>query len=889
MSLSLYRKKRSFSKTTEPTGGKANGAGLRFVVQKHDASHLHYDFRLEMEGVLKSWAVPKGPSLDPETKRLAMMVEDHPYDYRNFEGIIPEGNYGAGTVIVWDEGEYKPADPVGTDKRSQEKQMLQELKKKKLKITLHGKKLKGEFALVKTHTGAENAWLLMKVKDKYATDKDITQKDTSVRSKKTIEQMQRSAAKMWKNGKAVKTAQPPPKKRAKKTAAPKAAKTRAGKSRAGKEATDTKALSALLKRCPAAPFPQPFKPMLATRVSEAFDKKDWLYEIKWDGYRAVAYLHKGRVSLYSRNLLSFNSKFAPVVQALEAWKTDAVLDGEIVALDTKGQPSFQLLQNHQNENRQFAYYVFDIVWYQGRDLTDLGLLERKSILETLLPAGDEVIRYSSHVTEKGKAFFDAAVKHGLEGVMAKKADSGYTKNRRSGDWLKIKNDQRLEAIICGFTRPRNSRSYFGAVILGRYQGSKLVYIGHSGSGFTGETLKDMAARFKPLIRKTSPFAEVPKTNMPVTWLKPELVCEVKFTEWTGDQVLRHPIFLGLREDKNAANEKNEKVVKAPITKKKAVAKATRAKSVSPLIDPVEKEQTVKVKGHELKLTNLNKLYWPKEKITKRDLLNYYADIAPYLLPYMKNRPQSLNRHPDGIDRPGFFHKNMPDTAPGWITTFPYSSESDQRTTNYLVCKDEADLLYMASLGCIEMNPWHSRVPDVDHPDWCVIDLDPDTNTFNKVIETANVVNDVLNSIGAKGYCKTSGSTGLHIYVPLGAKYTYEQSRLLAQLVVQLVHRELPTFTSIERSPAKRKGKIYLDYLQNKTTQTIAAPYSLRPKPGAPVSAPLHWEEVKKGLKIKDHTIYNIQDRLKETGDIFKPVLGKAIDIQKVLKKLESLE
>lgn len=891
MSLTLYRKKRTFHSTTEPEGGKNTGASLHFVVQKHDASHLHYDFRLEMNGVLKSWAVPKGPSLDPSVKRLAMMVEDHPYDYREFEGIIPEGNYGAGTVIVWDEGTYEPAEEDTAGKKTQEKTLLAAVKKNRLRFILHGKKLKGEFALVKTHTGAENAWLLMKIKDRYASEKDITLRQRSVLSGKTIEQVQKNADKVWKGGKAVTnkktTVQP-----REKIAREKNNRKENGMAAAGKK--EDKAVSEILAHCPEAGFPKRFKPMLATRVAEAFDGKNWLYEIKWDGYRAVAYLHKGKVQVYSRNLVSFNSKFAQVTEALAAWNETCVIDGEIVALDENGQPSFQMLQNHQRQqDKQFAYYVFDIIWYNGKSLTALGLLKRKTILESILPPDHPVIRYSSHVEEKGKDFFQVSVKHGLEGIMAKKCDSVYIKGHRSSEWLKIKNDHRMEAIICGFTKPRNSRNYFGAVILGKYTGNELVYIGHSGSGFTEKGLREMYDKFKPLVRKRPPFAQEPKTNMPVTWLKPELVCEVKFTEWTSDHILRHPIFLGLREDKKAADEKNENVIKAPVDKKKTAP----AKKAAPVkrklsvekpskqiqIDPEAGEQIITVKRHDLKLTNLNKRYWPKEKITKRDLLQYYADISSYIMPYMKDRPQSLNRHPNGITQPGFFHKNMPETAPDWIDIYPYKSDSDNKTTHYLVCRNEASLLYMASLGCIEMNPWHSRVPDTDYPDWCVIDLDPDTNSFNQVIETAQVVRQVLQSAGAEGYCKTSGSTGLHIYIPLGAKYTYDQSRMLAQLVVQRVHAELPKFTSLERSPSKRKGKIYLDYLQNKTTQTIAAPYSLRPKPGAPVSTPLHWDEVVKGLKIKDHNIHNIFDRLKSMGDIFNPVLGKGVDMGRILK------
>ena len=669
MGLTLYKKKRNFKSTSEPTGGGNAGGRLRFVVQKHDASHLHYDFRLEMEGVLKSWAVPKGPSLDPSIKRLAMMVEDHPFDYRNFEGIIPEGNYGAGTVIVWDEGTYEPANSEAGDKKSQEKQLLADLKKKRLKFILHGKKLKGEFALVKTYSGAENGWLLMKVNDQYATDEDITLKEKSVVTKRTLAQVAKDNGIAPKQRSSKKTV-------AKKTASPAAKKKAPPEINPGND-TGKNAIGDILAKCPKSSFPKPFRPMLATRVSKPFDGSDWIYEIKWDGYRAVAYCHKHKVNIYSRNLLSFNARFVPVVEALAQWGADAVLDGEIVALNEEDRPDFQLLQNHaSNEDIHFAYYVFDIIWYDGRDLTGLDLLSRKSILQAVIPANDPVIRYSSHVAATGKDFFNVAVKHGLEGVMAKRSGSAYAINQRSGEWLKIKNDQRLEAIICGFTSPRNSRSYFGAVILGKYNGDKLEYIGHSGSGFNEKSLEELYRRFQPLITDKNPFPKKPKTNMPVTWLKPEIVCEVKYTEWTSEKILRHPIFLGLREDKKAANEKNEKIVKPPATKKAAPAKTTPAKKktasakkdtgMKEVVSDAAKEEVIKVKGHPLKLTNLNKVYWPKENITKRDLINYYAAIAPYILPYMKDRPQSLNRHPDGIDKPNFYNKNVSNSAPDWI-------------------------------------------------------------------------------------------------------------------------------------------------------------------------------------------------------------------------------
>jgi bifunctional non-homologous end joining protein LigD len=877
MTLEKYKQKRSFTETPEPKGGKSKNNDLRFVVQKHHASHLHYDFRLEMGGVLKSWAVPKGPSTDPAVKRLAMMVEDHPYDYRDFEGTIPEGNYGAGTVIVWDEGTYDNG--TAGDKKVQEKDLLHQLYSGKLKFTLHGKKLKGEWALVKAHGRGENGWLLMKLKDKYASTDDITEKDKSVISKKTVEQVAKTGGNVWVSSK-------------KKTSVAER-----------KAAAVKKPVADITGPGTKAKMPTAIKPMLATLTDKPFDREDWIYEIKWDGYRAISYLSNGKVNLLSRKMLSFNEKFPVIVDALKAWKIKAVVDGEIVAIDDAGNPDFQALQNYLKDGRKarLVYYVFDLIWYNGKDLTDLPLIERKKILQQILPEDDRVIYFSDHITGKGTDFYNVATGKGLEGIMAKKADSTYSPDSRSGSWLKIKNNQKTEAIICGYTAGRNSRKHFGAIILGRYEGAALKYIGHTGGGFNEKLLKELFEKFQPLITDKSPFKVTPKTNMPVTWLKPELVCEVKFAEITSSGILRQPIFLLLREDKKGANEKNEKVAPAPKTSKmenkpaknrttppdtKKIATVKAGISSEGLLFKEEKEVTLTISRKQLKFTNLDKIYWPKEKITKRDMLNYYAAVAPHILPYLKDRPQSLNRYPDGIDGMSFYQKDVDGKVADWIETFSYVSESDGETKQFLVCKDEASLLYMANLGCIEMHPWHSRIKKPDNPDWCVIDLDPDTNSFNQVIDTALVIKELLDSIGADSYVKTSGSTGMHILLPLGAKYDYDQSRMLAELIVGIINKQLPKFTSIERSPSKRKGKIYLDFLQNRQIQTIAAPYSLRPKPGATASAPLHWDEVKHGLKISDFNIFNMLDRIKETGDIFKDVLGKGIDLKKVLAKVQ---
>ncbi|HYK44257.1 MAG TPA: DNA ligase D [Parafilimonas sp.] len=918
MSLSLYKQKRSFNKTPEPEGGRsASKNELVFVVQKHDASRLHYDFRLEMEGVLKSWAVPKGPSLDPTEKRLAMMVEDHPFDYRTFEGIIPKGNYGAGTVMVWDEGTYEPLHDPSTSKKENEKKLLHELHAGSLKIVMHGKKLKGEFALVKIKNSEDNAWLLIKHRDKYATTDDVTKKDKSVVSKRSLEQIEKAGDRIWKsnrsssNGKS--TSKTPAKKVEKKKIRPE----------------ENEQISELLKKGKRAPFPHDVRPMLASLADEPFDDPEWLFEIKWDGYRGISYLNKGKVEIQSRKNLSFTQKFSAVADALKEWDIDAVIDGEIVAMTDDGIASFQRLQNYANNGSaaQLEYHVFDILWLNGKDLTCLPLIERKFILQKLVPGDSGIIRYSDHIEENGRDFFRLATAKGLEGIMAKRADSVYTTNFRTRQWLKLKNNKILEAIICGFTEGRKSRKYFGAVILGKYEGNKLIYIGHSGTGFTDKSLKELDKKLQPLVTDKMPFDKKPKTNMPVTWVQPKLVCEVKYGEITDEGILRHPVFMGLREDKEAKDEMNVEVVdadernvskgrprsstvraetskansdapKKPATKgaisindktehKAAGNNKKKTTGKNDLLARGSKEELINIQGHEIKFTNLDKVYWPVEKITKRDMLNYYYQVMPYILPYMKDRPQSLNRHPNGINGPSFYQKNVGGKVADWITTYDYQSDSSG-DKKFLVCSDEATLMYMASLGCIEMNPWHSRIQSPENPDWCVIDLDPDDNSFNQVIEAAQAVKKILDAIDVTSYPKTSGSTGMHIYIPLGAKYSYDQSRMLAEIIVNIVYHEIPSFSSLERNPSKRKGKIYLDFLQNRSIQTIAAPYSLRPKPGATVSTPLNWDEVKKGLTVKQFNIHTILDRLKNVGDIFEPVLGKGIDLLKTLKKVNSL-
>jgi bifunctional non-homologous end joining protein LigD len=896
MGLSKYREKRSEEKTPEPFGGESSGKELRFVVQKHDASHLHYDFRLEMDGVLKSWAVPKGPSLDPDIKRLAMMVEDHPYDYRNFEGIIPKGQYGGGTVIVWDEGTYEPAEPVDGDMAKQEKNLLHQLYSGKIKITMKGKKLKGEFALVKAHGRGENGWLLMKLQDKYASSDDITLKDKSVISKKSIAQMEKSPDKVYERNIIKKDSTVKDKK-----TTSKAAKKIIDSQLAAEPAEEDKellGLTGLLKKASRQKFYEHVSPMLATLVDQPFDSDEWIYEIKWDGYRAVAFMEGKKIELKSRNDKSFAEKFYPIYDELKRLKLNAILDGEVVVLGESGKADFGSLQNWRSEaDGDLVYYVFDILWYKGMDVTALGLVERKAILQQVLPPSNTII-LSKEFNASGIEFLEAAKKMGLEGIMAKRKDSLYHTKNRTKDWLKIKANKRQEVVIGGFTRNEDTNKQFSSILVGVYEGKKLVYTGKVGTGFNEKMQKEMMEQFKPLIVDKPPFSEEPDVNKPsrfrpnpphatVTWLKPQLIGEVSYTELTSDGVMRHPSFQGMRSDKIAKTVvlENEKSTKEVMGDQGSSIISPRGKAVrKTLLNPSETTQVKKINRHELNFTNLNKIFWPDEKITKRDLINYYYQVSPFILPYLKGRPQSMNRFPDGINGEGFYFKDVTGKAPEWIERYNYTSDSDDRERQYLVGSDEATLLYMANLACIEMNPWNSTVKKPDHPTYCIIDLDPDKNSFDQVVETALVAKQILDDMGVPCYCKTSGSTGLHIYIPLGNKYTYEQSKEFARIIVTLIHRELPKFTTIERQISNRKGKMYLDFLQNRPHATIASVYSLRPKPGATVSMPLEWDEVKKGLKMKDFTIFNAMERLESLGDIFKPVLGKGIDLAKVIDK-----
>jgi len=869
VSLAEYHAKRQFDRTPEPVGesGPTASEPLRFVVQKHAASHLHYDFRLEAGGVLKSWAIPKGPSVNPHDKHLAMMTEDHPLEYRTFEGTIPKGSYGAGTVMVWDEGTYEPLDATG-NREADDKLARQGIHQEHLTFILHGQKLNGEFALIKMKQADEdNAWLLIKAdKDEYARAIDITKQDRSAITNRSLEEI-------------------------------------------AHHAPVTK-LHTNLSGTPKSTLPAAPKPMLASLGEQPFDDPNWRYEIKWDGYRILARVEaSGRVQLISRGSQDYTGHFQPIATELRQLHVPALLDGEVVVVDEAGRSRFQMLQNYlRTGTGRLVYYAFDLLHFDGHDLTGLPLYRRQELLRRVLPQGG-YLRLSEQVTEHGQALFEQAVAAGLEGIMAKRADSLYQPGTRSRDWLKLKTRRRQEAVIIGYTTPRGGRQYFGALVLGIYQDGQLIYAGHTGTGFDDTSLQDLHQRMQSLRTNHSPIQPEPKTNEPATWIRPELVAEIAFTEWTDDGQMRHPVFLGLRADKRPQEVIRETPTQNPAgegTNADARPSSRRDRNIgseSPAHEAERKRSlnrdenlaqqstkdsiTLKLNHHTIRFAHPGKIFWPKEGITKGQLLEYYRDIAPTILPYLKDRPESLNRFPGGITGESFYQKNIGPQVPSWLKTTTIHSDSTEADIRYLLAQDEATLAYMINLGCIELNPWSSRVKHLDRPDWCIIDLDPEAVSFEAVIATAQAVHAVLDELKIPSYPKTSGATGLHIYIPLGAQYSYDQAKLFAELIVRLTHSRLPKITSIERSPKKRQGKVYLDYLQNRHGQTLAAPYSVRPRPDATVSTPLHWDEVTDGLSPAQFTIHNTHDRLAQHGDLWQPVLGPGIDLEQVLSHLQS--
>lgn len=844
MKLERYNQKRDFTKTKEPKGvPKKSKNTLQFVVQKHAASHLHYDFRLEIDGVLVSWAVPKGPSADPADKRLAVMTEDHPMAYLHFEGIIPAGEYGGGTVMVWDTGKYRPE---GSEKPAEDaKIMMEQLKSGSIKVILEGGKLKGSWHLVQMKSGKN--WLLMKAKDEFA-GAHVTFDETSILSQRDFPDIEKVGL-TW--GEKKSNIQKPQ----------------------TDSATDTADFTAdsLSGAVKLTRFPTEWRPQLATLTDSVFDSEDWIFETKYDGYRALAQIQNNTADLISRNGNSFLSKYSAIAKALEQIHDNIILDGEIVVEDTKGISHFQWLQHYEDtpEKGVLKFYIFDILYFNGYDLRGLALLQRKKILKAILPPLENCV-YSTHVSTTGTALFQAIQKEGGEGIIAKKKSSTYHTDTRTKDWLKVKTTREQEMVIGGYTDPQGQRSGLGALLCGYYKDATFVYAGKVGTGFSDDYLTALQKQLKKLEQPSCPFSIPPKIQN-VHWVTPKLVAQIKFSEWTESGNMRHPVFTALRSDKDPKT-----VVRETIQSK--IKKASKTKME-------KKAKSSKVQSDKVTFTNLDKVFWPDEKISKGAVISYYEQIAPYLLPFLKDRPQSLRRNSDGISKPGFFQKNVAGLVPDWIKTRKLKSKSTDETIEYLLCQDKDSLLFLANWGCIELNPWSSRVGSINNPDYIIFDLDPNEADMAKLVATALKVKELLDRLKVRAYLKTSGGKGLHIFIPVLPKYTYEQSRQFSHLISQMVHRELPDSTSLERSPDKRKGKIYLDFLQNGKGKTMASVYSLRPRAGAPVSTPLEWEELHPEMDLKSYNIHTIIDRIATKGDLWKDFFDHKMDLKTILATL----
>lgn len=775
-----------------------------------------------MDGVLKSWALPNGPTLDPAIKRLAVHVEDHPLDYGSFEGTIPSGNYGAGNVILWDRGTYEWA----TDKTPEE-----QWKAGDLKIRLHGQKLAGEFALVRTNRSKGKDWLLIK------------KKDFAVRQGWDPESDTRSVL---------------------------------------QGTAEISAIEGAVK----AEMPTALDPMLATLTNAIPPGTDWLYEVKWDGYRALCFLASGKVLMSSRRGNNLNKQFAPIAEALQQCvkAETAIIDGEVVALDENGKPSFQHLQNFTGFGTKPAlkgvarpplnFFAFDLLYLNGYDLRKAALIDRRQLLASIL-LPNESVRYSDHFAGKGEELLQAVRAQGLEGIIAKQAQSRY-ESRRSNAWLKLKVTTQQDFIICGFIE--GERDYFGALVLGYHKDGQLVYAGNVGSGFTQQSLKALFEKIKPLITKRPVLSGVPKDVGEVTWAKPELVCTVKFTSWTDDNRLRAPVFLGLRNDVTA----NEVVRETGLT----AADAAPAPAEGEVLLPPEKaEATLTIEGRQIKFTNLKKVFYPADGYTKRDLINFYDGVADLLVPHLVGRPLSLKRYPNGIDQDFFFQKDA-SGFPDWLHREELADDEDTGSKTRVICDDRASLLFLANLGCIDQNPYMSRLGSLEHPDFILIDLDPYHCGYDRIVEAARLIHDKLRLIGLEGYPKTTGGNGMHIYVPVEPIYEFNQTRTFAEVLARWVASERPDlFTTPRTVSAREKGKVYFDYLQNASGKTISAPYVVRAHPGAPVATPLKWKEVVPGLKPQQFHLANVLRRFDRVGDLFEGVLKKPQELGPALEKL----
>jgi bifunctional non-homologous end joining protein LigD len=917
--LNEYRKKRDFKKTAEPAGDDRHHGGDRaFVVQKHAATHLHYDLRLEIDGVLKSWAVPKGPSLNPGDKRLAMQTEDHPFEYRNFEGSIPKGEYGGGEMIIWDQGTYAPEGPLS---------VKEQLAKGDFKFHLNGEKLRGSFVLVKLKKpGNKNEWLLIKHRDAFVDAKwDVEQHAESVVSGRTIEDIR--------EGRTASRERRP---------------------------VDPSALAGSIET-PMLKMPSGVRATLAELGDKPFSNPNWVFEIKWDGVRAIAQIENGKTTLWARSGRDVTLEYPEFKDMAARFRVrDAIIDGEIVTLDADGRSNFHTLQHRlgvQNPSRQLMqsvpldYFAFDVMYAAGYDLRRVPLVERKDFLQQIL-SPNERIHFSEHIPGQGEALYEAARGKGLEGIIAKLKNSTYT-GARTSTWVKLKIVSEVDAVVAGYTEGRGSRKFFGALVLGLYEGQELKFIGSVGTGFDEAKQEEITKQLEELRIEKSPFAKAPGLRENVDWVEPKLVARVKYANWTNDNHLRAPVFLSLLTDRAAKDctmedakpestaaleSKAEKENPAPKTAKGKPSKAapppefeetereepqieepagegdpsprkqkaskgsgTPAKASTKTISissgreaEVENElrsgtrETMDVEsdGQRLHFSNLNKIYFPEPGVKKRELLAYYYRMARYILPFLKDRPMVLRRYPDGVNGKAFFQKEAPSYLPDWIPTATVESEERGGEMQYILCNSRATLLYLTNLGCIDHNPWSSRAQSQGNPDYVFFDLDPTDDTpFADVMHVAREIYAMLKSIKMRCYLKTSGASGFHIFIPLEPKYTYEQTRTFAEVVGRLVASKNPKLTTFERTVSKRpKGRILIDALQNASGKPLACAYSVRAFPKATVSTPLTPEELTTNIRAEQFTLRNFNERIGKVGDLWsdfwqnRQTLGRALEL-----------
>jgi bifunctional non-homologous end joining protein LigD len=825
MSLKTYRQKRDFRITTEPRGDarKSPTSNRLFVIQKHAATRLHYDLRLELDGVLKSWAIPKGPSLDPDEKRLAVHVEDHPIEYGRFEGIIPPKEYGGGTVMLWDTGTWVPeGDPA------------KDYEKGRMHLEIYGQKLRGSWRLVRmqgSDSEADKNWLLVKSKDLFSrkdTDQWLLTENKSVLTGRTMEQIAADADAVWKNDQGTET----------QNQASNTRRRTRSETDGFNELNGFKGLKGLkgLKGARKTKFPDHLRPQLASLIDAPPQGSHWLHEIKYDGYRMLAFIEKGSVRITSRSGKDWTARFPAIARALaETFDTQAVVDGEIVVQLPDGRTSFQALQNMLQglEKGRLRYYLFDMLYCDGYDLKALPLIERKRLLKRFFdpePSSASPVRYSEHVAGAGDAVYEQACRLALEGIISKESGSPY-KQARTRQWVKVKCRHRQEFVIGGYTEPSGSRTGLGALLLGIHDDQqKLRYCGKVGTGFNDRQLQTLRKTLDDLERKTPPFDILPKEakGRHTHWVEPRLVAEVAFGEWTDDGVLRHAVFKGLREDK------------AP--------------------RQVHREQTVTPRKSRVHLTHPDRILYPRQGVTKASLVHYYEQIADYILPHLIDRPLTLLRCPKGIDGSCFYQKHFNESPPEFLKGIEIEEKGGKGT--YILIEGIDGLISLVQMGVLEIHPWNARKDRIEKPDLMVMDLDPGPGVGPEaVVESTRLLHGFLSEIGLRSFLKSSGGKGYHVVVPLKRSLGWDELKAFAKAVAVQMTRAYPDRFTATISKKKREGKIFLDYLRNGRGATSVAPYSTRARAGAPVSAPLRWEELSSQIPPDFYRIENMGKRI----------------------------